>query len=241
MFKSKFLYRITDINGSSIKYLNNLKDGTLYIETLNNNSYIIKIIEDKGYQILYNIEIRGKKEFFHDEKILSNDIGYNSITLALFEKDNNGIYKKTIEKVVNDVVYYFIQVRENIMASNNMDYIFFYEINTLNLLNKINYCGRSNRLALLNENYLIVCSISGSLNRFNLIEIDTREFIRYFCSDEEEYIKNPSSKSCIHEDIKDSYNLPDGSVVLKMISAINVFKNSPNYYYYSVHWDEKKK
>ena len=54
-----FLYIITDINGSSIQYVYNLKDGTLYVKTINNNSYIIKIIEDKGYQILYNIEIKG--------------------------------------------------------------------------------------------------------------------------------------------------------------------------------------
>ena len=71
-----------------------------------------------------------------------------------------------------------------------MDYIFFYEINTLNLLNKIYYYSRSNELALLNKKYLIVCSSSGSLNRFNLINIDTREIIKYFCSDEEEYKKN---------------------------------------------------
>ena len=75
------------------------------------------------------------------------------------------------------------------MASKNIYYIFFYEINTLNLLNKINYYNRFNELALLNKNYLIVCSLSGSLNRFNLINIDTREMFQYFCSDEEEYKK----------------------------------------------------
>ena len=38
--------------------------------------------------------------------------------------------------------------------------IFFYEISTLNLIREISYCSRLNRLALLNETYLLVNSIS---------------------------------------------------------------------------------
>ena len=55
------------INGDSIKYLTSLKDGTIYFETFNeNNNGILKIIEDKGYQFLYNIYLNGNKILLHD-------------------------------------------------------------------------------------------------------------------------------------------------------------------------------
>ena len=56
----KFLYRITDINGDSIKFFVQLKDGTYYFKTFNeSNNGIIKIIKDLGYQVIYNIYIEG--------------------------------------------------------------------------------------------------------------------------------------------------------------------------------------
>ena len=73
----KFLYRITDINGDSIKCLVRLKDGTHYFETFNeNNNGILKIIEDKGYQVLYNIYLEGGLMQLHDERIITIKFNY---------------------------------------------------------------------------------------------------------------------------------------------------------------------
>ena len=41
----------------------------------------------------------------------------------------------------------------NLLATKNMDYIYFLEINTLNLVKKITYLSRNNVLVLLNKNY----------------------------------------------------------------------------------------
>ena len=103
----KFLYRITDINGDSIKYLIRLKDGTHYFETFNeNNNGILKIIEDKGYQVLYNIYLKGGLLQLHDERIITIEFNYKekNCFLSLYEKDNDEIYKKIKEKLINEQI-----------------------------------------------------------------------------------------------------------------------------------------
>ena len=68
----KFLYRIRDINGDNIDKMKALKDGTFYLGTHNkNNSGIIKIIKDIGYQVLYNIYMEGSLYILDDERILT--------------------------------------------------------------------------------------------------------------------------------------------------------------------------
>ena len=237
----KLLYRITDINGDSIKYIKSLIDGAHYTTTFNNH-YIIKIIKDIGYQVLYNIEMKGYLYLLHNEKILSDDNNEYFSILSLFEKDNNGIYKKTQEKQITYrrkyESYFFIQVRDNVIATKDMDFIFFYEISTLNLIKKISYYSRLNQLALLNETYLLVNSISGSANRFNLVDIDSMEIIEYFTKDEKYDLKNGTKNSFFYEyDIVDSYNLPDGSVILQMNSSYFGL----SYHYIHLRWNEKEK
>ena len=68
-------------------------------------------------------------------------------------------------------------MKANVIATKDIDYIFFYEISTLNLIKEISYYSRLNRLALLNGTYLLVNSISRSANRFNLVDIDSMEII----------------------------------------------------------------
>jgi hypothetical protein len=227
----KFLFRITDINGDSIKYIRKLIDGTHYIDTYN-HQYIIKIIKDIGYQVLYEIQMKGNLLFLHDEKILSVEIiGKNNSNLSLFEKDNNGIYKKTKEKLFMIVVCNCIQVRENKIVSKNMDYIFFFEINTFDIIVVIKYLSRPNRMVLLSDKFLLVNSISGSPNRFNLIDIDLMKIKVYFTEDE----KSEDYEPCIiTDDIVDSYKLPNGYVIVKL-QRVGV----GNIAYMFVHWNEE--
>lgn len=229
--KQTFLYRITDINGDNIKYIKQLIDGTHYIDTINRH-YVVKIIKDLGYQVLYEIEMKGSLFFFHDEKILSDEIQEKNSILSLFEKDNNGIYKKTKEKLIEYALYEFIQVRDNIMASKNMNYIFFYEIDTLNLIKRIDYLSRNNILVLLNDTFLLVNSISGSINRFNLIHIDTMEIIKYLTEDED---REDYKGSYVIDDMVDSYKLPNGFVLIRMLTY-GLFRS----FFIIVHWDEEK-
>lgn len=215
----KFLYRITDINGDSIKYLIHLKDGTHYFETFNeNNNGILKIIEDKGYQVLYNIYLKGGFIQLHDERILTIDYNFQekNCFLSLYEKDNNGIYKKINEKFINENIYDFIQVRENLLVTKNMDYIYFFEINTLNMVKKITYLSRKNVLVFLHKKYLLLNSLSGSYNKFNLIDIDSMQLIKYYTKEELNGLKNKISTSIIPIDVIQSINLPNGTVILKL-------------------------
>ena len=215
----KFLYRITDINGDSIKYLIRLKDGTHYFETFNeNNNGILKIIEDKGYQVLYNIYLKGGLLQLHDERIITIEFNYKekNCFLSLYEKDNDGIYKKIKEKLINEQIYNFIQVRENLLVTKNMDYIYFLEINTLNLLKKITYLSRNNVLVLLNKNYLLLNSLSGNYNMFNLIDIDSMELIEHYSKEELNGLKNKIPASIIPTDIIRSFKLHNGSAIIKI-------------------------
>ena len=215
----KFLYRITDINGDSIKYLTSLKDGTIYFETSNeNNNGILKIIEDKGYQVLYNIYLNGNKIQLHDERIITIKTNFEekNCFLSLYEKDDNGIFKKIKENFINEKIYDFIQIRNNLLVTKNMDYIYFLEINTLNLLKKINYWSRFNKLVLLNKKYLLTNSLSGSYNKFNLIDIDSMELKTYYSKEESYNLKNKIPTSIIPIDIIESINLPNGKAIIKV-------------------------
>ena len=237
----KFLYRLTDINGDSIKYLVSLKDGTSYFETYNeNNNGILKIIEDKGYQVLYNIYLKGNMIQLHDEKIITIEANLQekNCFLSLYEKDENGIYKKIKDNFINEKIYNFIQVRNNLLATKNMDYIYFLEINTLNLVKKITYLSRDNVLVLLNKNYLLLNSISGSYNIFNLIDIDSMELIEHFSKEELYGLKNKIPVSVIPADIIKSINLPNGSVIVKV--RVGMFY-PPETNTTAIFWNEKEK
>ena len=234
----KFLYRITDINGDSIKYLTSLKDGTIYFETSNeNNNGILKIIEDKGYQVLYNIYLKGELIQLHDERIITLDYNFEekNCFLTLYEKDNNGIYKKIKEKFINENIYDFIQVRENLLVTKNMDYIYFFEINTLNMVKKITYLSRDNVLVFLHKNYLLLNSISGSYNKFNLIDINSMQLIKYYNKEELNGLKNKIPASIIPIDVIQSINLPNCTVILKLRVGMFSMTNTVAFF-----WDEKE-
>lgn len=237
----KFLYRITDINGDSVKFLVRLKDGTHYFETFNeNNNGILKIIEDKGYQVLYNIYLKGGLLQLHDERIITIEFNYQekNCFLSLYEKDNDGVYKKIKEKLINEEIYNFIQVRENLLVTKNMDYIYFLEINTLNLLKKITYLSRNNVLVLLNKNYLLLNSLSGSYNMFNLIDIDSMELIKHYSKEELKRLKNKIPASIIPLDIIDSFKLPNGSAIIKIREGMFY---PPETNTLVIFWNEKEK
>ena len=236
----KFLYRITDINGDSIKYLTSLKDGTIYFETSNeNNNGILKIIEDKGYQVLYNIYLNGNKIQLHDERIITIKTNFEekNCFLSLYEKDDNGIFKKIKENFINEKIYDFIQIRNNLLVTKNMDYIYFLEINTLNLLKKINYWSRFNKLVLLNKKYLLTNSLSGSYNNFNLIDIDSMELKTYYSKEESYNLKNKIPTSIIPIDIIESINLPNGKAIIKVKQGMF---DPPRINTLVIFWNEKE-
>ena len=97
-----------------------------------------------------------------------------------------------------------------------MDYIFFLEINTLNLLKKITYLSKNNLLVLLNKNYLLLNSLSGNYNMFNLIDIDSMELIEHYSKEELNGLKNKIPASIIPTDIIRSFKLHNGSAIIKI-------------------------
>lgn len=113
-----------------------------------------------------------------------------------------------------------------------MNYIFFYEIDKLNLIKRIGYLSRNNILVLLNDTFLLVNSISGSINRFNLIHIDTMEIIKYLTEDED---REDYKGSYVIDDMVDSYKLPNGFVLIRMLTY-GLFRS----FFIIIHWDEEK-
>ena len=152
--------------------------------------------------------------------------------------DDNGIYKKIKENIINEKIYDFIQVRNNLLVTKNMDYIYFLEINTLNLLKKINYWSRFNKLVLLNKKYLLVNSLSGSYNKFNLIDIGSMELKVYYSKEELYTLKNKIPTSIIPIDIIESINLPNGKAIIKVEQGMF---DPPRSNTVVIFWNEKEK
>ena len=173
----KFLYRIRDINGDNINNFIPLKDGTSYFETFNkDNSGIIKIIKDIGYQVLYNIYFEGGFYILHDERIITK----TDKLLSLYEKDNEGIYKKIKEKSLDAKLDDFKQVREKVMAGINTSYIYFFDIDSLSVIKQIEYINRrENEFVLLNKKFLLVNNLCLTSNSYNLVDIDSMKLIEY--------------------------------------------------------------
>ena len=119
-----------------------------------------------------------------------------------------------------------------------MDYIYFFEINTLNFLKKITYISRNNVLVLLNKNYLLLNSLSGSYNMLNLIDIDSMELIEHYSKEELNGLKNKIPASIIPTDIIRSFKLPNGSTIIKI--KVGMFY-PPKTNTLVIFWNEKEK
>ena len=231
----KFLYRIRDINGDNINNFIPLKDGTSYFETFNkDNSGIIKIIKDIGYQVLYNIYFEGGFYILHDERIITK----TGKLLSLYEKDNEGIYKKIKEKSLDAKLDDFKQLREKVMAGINTNYIYFFDIDSLSVIKQIEYINRrENKFVLLNKKFLLVNNLCLTSNTYNLVDIDSMKLIEYYTKDEL-YRKrnNMSNFSNLNlKDIVSSCNLPNGRVIILFLLVMHHI-----YYIYNFYWDEKK-
>ena len=230
-----FLYRLKDINGENIKSVILLLDGTHLVKT-KNNSYIIKIIENKGYQVLYNIVLNGFLNFLYDERILSTEYlkEKKSTLIEVFEKDNNGIYKKIAHQNLGTDIYSCEQVNDNIIAFKDNDYIYFFEISSMKFVEKFYNPRGFSILVFLKENLLLTSALCNELNTFNLIDFEFKKIVNYYLEGEEKYIEHPEEKSIIPENILHAMYLPNGFILLKMCQVPG------NYYYHLVRWDEEK-
>ena len=80
------------------------------------------------------------------------------------------------------------------------------------MIKKIEYMNRrENELVLLNKKYILVNSLPGSRNAYNLVDIDKMKLIEYF-TENELYLKrnNLSNFAGLNmKDIVSSFNLPN--------------------------------
>lgn len=246
------LYRITKINSAQFRNIITLKDGT-YLIRGHIKDYVIYIIEDKGYQILYEINIPPIYLQTHDEKLVTkreeikegkNNQEIVTCYLGLFEKNKKGIYQRKKE-IKSHFFEKFEQIKDNLMVTKDKENIYFYQIDTLEVVNKINYiCPNYNyHFALLNEKYLLIASNFTHKNLFALvdmqnstiIEIKTEEELKY-----EEYCRNNDSgknSQLIPIVINTVDYFPDRHLLINF-SYIN---HKPNICYKCFRWDNEKK
>ena len=202
-YLGEFLYRIKEINGEQFRILIALKDGT-YLVRGHPKDYIIYIIEDKGYQVLYEINIPPIYLHTHDEKLITRreeikteeNAEISTTYLGLFEKNENGIYEQKKE-ILTSFFEHIEQLKDNLMVTKDTEAILFYTINSLELVKKINYtCPRYNYIfAVLNEQYLLIASNFFLRNMFALVDMQNNKVIEFKVKEElevdEYYRKHP--------------------------------------------------
>lgn len=225
-----FLYRIKDINGIKFRTFFALKDGT-YLARCPTKDYIIYIIEDKGYQILYEFNIPPIYFHTHDEKLITRreevkteeNIEISTTYLGLYEKNENGIYEQKKE-ILSCFFEHIEQLKDNLMVTKDTEAIYFYEIDSLELVKTINYvCPRYNYIfARLNEQYLLIASNFFKRNMFALVDMQNNKVIEFKVKEElekdEYYRKHPYEFREIGIPIvfnKISY-FPDGSFLINI-------------------------
>jgi len=218
-----FLYRIKEINGERFISIESLLDGTLLVKGKIKN-YVIAIIEDKGYQILYETEISNLLLKTHDEKLVC---GKDS-NLSLWEKNEDGIYQKTKEKYF-DIGYNFVQVRGNMMATRTQERITIYEIDTLEIIKIIYYKSHLGTcMGALTENFLLMTPdyINASKrNYIALVNLDNFEIVEFKTRDvreEEKFYKQYPSYPQIFS-IYDAKNFPDGTLTVAIQALPGIY------------------
>ena len=231
-----YIFRIKPIDGGEKIVLINLIDGT-FLFLGDNKNYIISIIDNKGYQIHYELGIKGLRLQLCDERLFS---AFNG-RLNLYEKDQNGIFKLTIEKFCSPNISYFKQVRDNLMISRNENGIYFFDINTLEIIETIKYeCWKEylTPFGMVNENLCVIKS-NHLRNEYALVDIIGKRIIEYASEDEENYElylkEHPNefpTRSLLIDDISE---LPDHSLGLRLFNQY-LHGNSLN----QIRWIEEK-
>ena len=253
------MYRIKDINGENFRVIFTLNDGTYMVRALTKD-YIIYIFEDQGYQVLYEANIPPIFLQTHDEKLITRNFKQlndenkeseeseenNNITyLGLFEKDENGIYRKKKE-IISDYFEQLTQIKDNLMVTKTFHQIIFYKIDSLEIIKKINYdCPRATyHLALLSERYLLIPSNFFKRNMFALVDMEKYEVKEFLIDEEieyeEYYKKHPYENRIMRIPIvirKIDY-FPDGSF-LANLCYFSMFGRGKGSYLH-LKWDNEK-
>ena len=126
-----------------------------------------------------------------------------------------------------------MQVREKVMAGVNCSYIYFFDIDSLSVIKRIEYVNRRvKKLVLLNKKYLLVKSLPGSSNDYNLLDIDLMKLTEYYTKDELYRKRNNQSNfaGVLMRDIESSYNLPYGHVIISFLWVMNHKYSIENFY-----------
>ena len=129
-----------------------------------------------------------------------------------------------------------MQVREKVIAGLNCSYIYFFDIDSLSVIRRIQYINRwVNKLVLLNKKYLLVKRLPGSSNDYNLVDIDSMKLAEYYTKDELYRIRNNLSNfaGLNMRDIESSYNLQNGHVIISFFWVMY-----HKYSIYNFYWDE---
>ena len=225
-----FLYRIKPIdNGKKIDFIP-LIDGT-FLCIGENKNYIISIIQNLGYQILYETIVKGLDLQLTDERIFYNKRG----DLTLYEKDNNGIFRQKLEKKLNLDLEYFKQIRDNIIIARNNAYICFLSINNLEIISTIKYdCWNEyiTPFAMITENLLLIRS-NETRRKYEFIDINNKSLIDYKSSSEKD-IQFDMYYGLVPDrcpTIQNMYELPDHSVYCLFHSYSGNFYTSSQIFY----------
>ena len=104
----------------------------------------------------------------------------------MYQKDINEIFKKQNERQFNDYILYCKQVRDNLIIGRDKGYLYFIDIDSLEIADKIDYLVDTSyfsQMTMISKNLLIIAS--NELNKtYALVIIENKEIIDYETEEE---------------------------------------------------------
>ena len=227
------MYRIKPL-GSYIQW-SPLLDGTFLIT--GNVKCFISILENKAIQKLYDTDIEEFILQLCDERILCKSSG----NLCIYEKDNNGIFKKKVSKPLPSLSHYK-QIRDNVIVARDIGRINFFDANTLEITDYIKYDvwqEYKSKMGMITENLLVIRS-KEPYRQYALIDINEKEIEELVLDDESNYVDPETGELCgktkREPNIVDIIDLPDCSVYVETWDYVLNMKSS-----YTMRWNKNKK
>lgn len=240
-----FLFRFKPFNEDMYIYIYPLLDGTfLYDGRVNimEAKFVYKIfsiIENKAYQIHYEIEMLPFQIQLTDERI----VGCKHCTIALYAKDSTGKFQKTVENEIpnsKSSLCNFHQVRDNLLVATGFSSIYFIETTKLEVTNCLAH-DSTQTLGFIAENLLIVKN-KYPKRQYALIDINKKQIIDYATKSEREaeetkkerYKRGLSFDLLTKDEIIKMDELPDHSIIMSFEEI-----EYKDFSYKHVYYDEK--
>lgn len=229
-----FMYRIKPLD-DRLKMCP-LIDGTFLI--IGSSKYVVSILDNKAIQKLYETDIDEFILQLCDERILCR----SGDQLCIYEKDNNGIFKKKVSTKYSYSDRYYKQVRDNVIVARDLGGIRFFDANTLEKTDYIKYPVfeySNSKMGMITENLLVIKS-NNIYRQYDLINIDEKEIEELVLDDEYNYLDPETNELCgktrKEPNIEDMIEFPDYSIYIETYRSTFIPK-----YSFAIKWNAKKR